>query len=94
MYTHLDLCLAQLFMSARAFPITLCPSSTRLAVCRSVRLLNYFSKAISTYSFKLFAFKFYTGVKHEIGYAACAVLTIELFLNFHSIVLKSYRAAV
>ena len=38
--------LAQLTMSARAFPITLCPSSVRLSVCLSVRpsvrLLDFF----------------------------------------------------
>ena len=59
-----DFLLAQLTMSARAFPITLCLSS--------VRLLDYFSKPISSYSFNWIAFKFYTDADHKIGYQACA----------------------
>ena len=86
--------LAQLTMSARAFPITLCPSSVRLSVrlsvCLSVRLsvclLDYFSKPISSHSFRQIAFKFLTGIKYDVAHPACAFLddrTISGFLaNF------------
>ena len=66
-------------MSSRAFPITLCLSSVRLSVRR---LLDYFSKPISSYGFNRIAFKFHTDVDHKIGYQACAFLTIGSFLNF------------
>ena len=38
----------------------------------SVRLLDYFSKPISSNSFRWNAFKFYTGIKHKVGNPACA----------------------
>ena len=77
---HLDCIiyvLAQLTMSARAFPITLGPS-----VYLAVRLLDYFSKPISSYSFNRIDLKFYSDDDHKIGYLACAFLTIGSFLNF------------
>ena len=62
-------CLAKLTMSARAFPITLCPSSVRLSgrpsSRPSVRPLDYFSKPIS-YSFGRIASKLNTGIKYDV----------------------------
>ena len=72
--------LAQLTMSARAFPITLCSSS--------VRLLDYSLKPISSYSFGRIASKFNTGIKHDITHLACAFFdhrTIFEFLVFFEI---------
>ena len=85
-------------MSARAFPITMCPSSVRLSGCPSVRLsvcpsvrpsvrpLDYFSKPISSYSFSRIASKFNTGIKYDVTNLACAFFddrTIFVFLaNF------------
>ena len=65
-------------MSARAFPITLCPSSVRL----SVRLLDFFSKPISSYSFDRIAFKFYTGIKYDITHLACAFFVDRTIFEF------------
>ena len=64
--------LAQVTMSARAFPITMCPSSVRLSGCPSVRPLDYFSKPISSYSFSRIASKFNTGIKYDVTNLACA----------------------
>ena len=75
--------LAQLTMSARAFPITLCPSvcpsvCLRLSVC----LLDYFSKPISSFSFGRIAFKFHTGIKYDISNLACAFLDDRTIFEF------------
>ena len=78
--------LAQLTMSTRAFPITMCPSSVRLSGCPSVRPLDYFSKPVSSYSFSRITFKFITGIKYDVTNLACAFFddrTIFVFLaNF------------
>ena len=79
---------AQLTMSARAFSITLFLSSVclsvRLSVRPSVRLLDYFSKPVSSYMFNLIAFKFYTVIKYaDLACACFGVWTILVFLaNF------------
>ena len=72
-------------MSARAFPITLCPSS--------VRLLDFFSKPISSYSFDRIVFKFYTGINYDVTNLACAFFDdqtifefLAIFLNFEIMV--------
>ena len=81
--------LAQLTMSARAFPITLCPSSVRLSVrlfvCPFVRLLDFFSKPISSYSFNQIALKFYTGINHKVAYPACAFVDDRIMFEFLAI---------
>ena len=73
-------------MSARAFPITLCPSSVRLSGCPSVRLsvrlLDFFSKPIFSYSFGRIAFKFYTGIKYDITNLACAFFDDRTIFEF------------
>ena len=61
-------------MSARAFPITLCPPS--------VRLLDFFSKPISSYSFSQIAFKIYTGIKYDITHLGCAFFDDQTIFEF------------
>ena len=58
-------------MSAKAFPITLSPSSVCLSSCLAVRLLDYFSKPIFSYSFGRRAFKVDTGIKYDITVLDC-----------------------
>ena len=79
-------------MSAKAFSIILCPSSLCPSACPSLcpsdRLLTFFSKPISSYSFDWIAFKFYTGINHKVAYAACTCFDDRICFEFLAIFLK------